>query len=128
MLKSFCTGALAGTIGFFGSRLTETDSIPLKATYAVGINALTTYTAYRHVARDRAPLESIPFAMGLMWMNMAGIACDYINLPSYTSTPFLLCVNLILNLAVNKLLNPTTEPVSQEMPEVETAHTHYQSL
>jgi hypothetical protein len=106
IVKSFCTGALAGTLGFFGSRITEDAPLAAKIALNVGMTGLGLFTMQRHPAIRQEEVNYLALAAGAILMDGIGYTLQYVNAPDYIGLPLLLSFNLITHAIAHQILHP----------------------
>lgn len=116
-LKSFSTGALAGTIGFFGSRLVTTASPLASTAVCASATALAAYALRSQpTLREHENGSYFALATGAILFNDLSYLLKYANVPDLISLPFILSCNIILNAAITKILATVNEvPAETEM-------------
>lgn len=106
MLESFCTGALSGTIGFFGSRIDEDAPLSVKIALNVGMTGLGLFTMQRHPTLREVEVNYLVLAAGAILMDGIGYTLEYVNTPDYIGLPILLSFNLVINAIAHQILHP----------------------
>jgi hypothetical protein len=117
IVKNFCTGALAGTIGFFGSRISESAPLPAKIALNVGMTALSLFTVQRHPALRQEEIHYPALLAGALLMDGIGYLFECVNTPEYINFPLLLTFNLIIHSLAHQILHP--KPIRQYFQLIE---------
>lgn len=124
-MKNFCTGALAGTIGFFGSRVSTTLPLAAKIAVSAGASALAAYAIRTQpTLRHEEHVRPIELIAGAIVFNAMGYTIDAMQAPAYVNLPFLLACNAILNTLVDYALRASEAvdevAVDPEISELKT--------
>jgi hypothetical protein len=117
---SFCTGTLAGTLGFFGSRIADASLLPVKIGINAGISTMAAITLQAHPHIKDQEVDYLALAAGFILTNGLGYTLQYSGVPNYVTMPVVMSANFIINILADSVASIKKSRQYIELHDIES--------